>query len=300
MSKFFQNSDDGSDKLIKEQKKQAEKAEKEEKARQERLRAGREMIQAMFSEGGGYYSTAGGYEDVPVYSTRTVYDTADGGKSNSRSLLNDMLNADDPRLHAEGVKTIGADFGGATPSTETYQSGTKEEWKEGDAEYVEGIGSGFYDDFNQSILDYYMPEVESQFEDATSQNLFDLGRRGTLRSSLAADRAGELTEERALADAQVRTNAENQTAGLRKQISDAEQNAIAMLQATEDPTSAANSALTEVNAIQSQAPDFSPLGDLFTASALGYQRYVDAQRAQRYADSIPSSSPYQSSGRNVG
>lgn len=299
MSKLFKNDDDGSDKLIKEQRKQAEKAEKEEKARQERLRAGREMIQAMFSEGGGAYNTAGGYEDVPVYSTRTVYDNAGGsGGYYDKSRTNG-----DPEGHAFTRRTswkTGSGAGTGTPRTETYQSGTKEEWKEGDEEYVEGISSGFYDDFNQSILDYYMPEVESQFEDATSQNLFDLGRRGTLRSSLAADRAGELTEERALADAQVRTNAENQTAGLRKQISDAEQNAIAMLQATEDPTSAANSALTEVNAIQSQAPDFSPLGDLFTASALGYQRYVDAQRAQKYADSIPSSSPYQSRGRNVG
>lgn len=299
MSKWFKNDDDGTDKLIKEQKKQAKKAEDEEKARQERLRAGRDMIQAMFSEDGGWYNTEGGYADVPVYSTRTV-----GGSSGGSGGYYDKSGSNgDPEGHAftrhKSWKT-GGNTSGSKPYTETYQSGTKQEWQEGGAEYAEGIGSDFYDDFNQSILDYYMPEVENQFEDATSQNLFDLGRRGTLRSSLAADRAGELTEERALADAQVRTNAENQTAGLRKQISDAEQNAIAMLQATEDPTSAANSALTEVNAIQSQAPDFSPLGDLFTASALGYQRYVDAQRAQKYADSIPSSSPYESRGRNVG
>jgi hypothetical protein len=120
-----------------------------------------------------------------------------------------------------------------------------------------------------------------------------------VRSSVASDRAGELAEDKAMAEAKVQSDAEGQVAGLKRDMSNAKQNALTLLQQTEDPTAAADAALTEVNAVKSTAPRFDPLGEMFRAAALGYTSYRDAQAAKRYRDAVPTTNPYTSSGRNV-
>ena len=78
MSKFSSKSSSSNDKLIEQQKREAAKAERKEYGRQERLRAGRDRIKAMFTQGGGNYRTAGSYKYRPAsgskYKTKRVWD----------------------------------------------------------------------------------------------------------------------------------------------------------------------------------------------------------------------------------
>lgn len=286
------------DELIEQQKQEAAKAEREKFNRDERLRAGRERIRAMFDVGGGTYNDArqktwqaasGG----PQYFTKRVKNR------NGFNPANPFGNQGGGRRNSEGweystqnqptyttVRTQNPNFKAAG----WYDTG-------GGQQTEQGLAGDFYSNFKNSILDFYQPEVERQYEDAQSQNLFDLARRGLLRSSRAADAAGDLTREKAEADARVVANAENQTAGLKGDMSRAEQNAISLLQQTEDPTSAYNAAQSEVNAIQNRAPDFSTMGNLFSAALQAGANYKQAQDARKYYDSIPSRGVYETSGK---
>ena len=282
MSKFKSKSSSSNDKMIEQQKKEAEKAERKEYDRQERLRAGRDRIKAMFTQGGGDYRTAGKYKKFgPSGGPKTIterkyvdnlFRNSDGGEGGWTT-----TSRDNPNYKAGGYRKV--------------KGGTKTE---------AGLADDFYSNFKNSILDYFNPELERQHSEAKDANLFDLARRGMLRSSVATDNAAELVRERAEAEARIKADAENQTAGLRGDMSRAQQNAISLLQQTEDPTSAANAARTEVNAIQSRSPNFSPLGELFSAAARSFAGWQNAQNARRNYGGVPERNPYTSQGRNVG
>ena len=277
------------DEMIRMQKEEAAKAEREKFDRDERLRAGRERIAAMFDVGGGTYNTA----------RQNQYRQASGGPQTiTRKRWNPFKMTGAGRRNSDGWEQPGTQVGWDTwtEANPNYRAGGWEKAGGGTASEA-GLADDFYSGFKNSILDFYNPEVARQYEDAQSQNLFDLARRGLLRSSRAADAAGDLTREKAEADAQVIANAENQTAGLRGDINRAEQNAISLLQQTEDPTAAANAAQSEVNAIQSRAPDFSALGQLFSSALNTAASYKQAQDAKKFYDSIPSRGAYESSGR---
>ena len=273
MSKFGGGSSSSNDKLIAQQKTEADAAAKREQERQQRLAYGREKIKAMFSLGGGQVQGPGSYRTVTTPATRT-------------------------RLPPRYSRRAEEDGTWGQPQFVTTPGTSQEVFDPGATENISGIGQNFYDGFKNSVLEYQRPEVAKQFENAQSQNLYDLARRGTLRSSVAADNASDLLEEKALADARVMSDAENQTAGLRSDISRAQQNAISLLQATEDPTAAANAALTEVNAIQSRAPQFQPLGELFSAAARGYNSYQQGKNNRAW-QSLAARGPHTSSGRNI-
>ncbi len=198
-----------------------------------------------------------------------------------------------------GRSQIEALFGGGTfdPSAWSIHGGGAE--FEGAPTLYKGIGDDFYDAFKGSILDYYLPQLDERFTDAKSSLLFNLGRRGLLKSSQAIDDQARLVTDKLDTEAQLRSDADNQTAALREDISHSKQNAFNLLQSTEDPTTAVNQALTEVNAIQSRGANLNPLGDIFATAATAYKDYVLARRSQQYADLLQSGSPSSGAGRVV-
>ena len=287
MTKLFGGSSSSNDALIEQQKREAAEAERKEQERQNQLAYGREKINAMFSTDGG---TISGPQEWGVTGQQQIGSTPTMASQRVRN-----PSAERPNMWTSN-SFVNVPY--QTGSTPIYKD--VEGWVSGPEETVQGLGDQFYTDYKDSILGYYQPEVAKQFEDAQSANLFDLARRGTLRSSQAADNAAELLEEKAIADARVTSNAENQTAGLRTDMSRAQQNALSLLQATEDPTTAANTAATEVNAIQSRSPTFDPLGEMFSAAARGYAGYQQGVDNRKWQSAIPTKNPYTSSGRNIG
>ncbi len=90
-------------------------------------------------------------------------------------------------------------------------------------DYDTGRRSGVFDDsffnrFKQSILDYYMPQVEDQYGKAKDQTTYGLARAGTLQSSAATDEAARLAKENQLNRANVVTQADTGAAGLRQRV----------------------------------------------------------------------------------
>jgi hypothetical protein len=283
MSKFGGGGDSTNRELVEMQKTEAAQAAAKERARQERLRYGRQVIEATF--GGGTV------QGLPTYRTKRVWQPP--GTTTDTSGLTPWEQA---TLGLEGVKG-NADRG----STATHTPG---QWVNervrvpGRPKTYEGIGQDFYEGYRDALSSFYQPTVNQQFREAKSQNLFDLARKGLLRSSVAADRAGDLVRDRAEANAKIASEIEGQVTGLRTDVNNAKRNAYNLLTSTEDPTTAANAALTEVNAIQTRKPSFNALGDLFASALNSYSTFRNAQAGREAVASIPSRSPYQSSGRN--
>lgn len=287
MSFIFGRSSSANDAIIREQRAEAAKAEAKEKARQARLKYGRDLIEATFS--GGTVTGPGTSKTVMVENPAKRRDLtpferiqldiarkkqrADGGP------LNQWWR--DPRAGqpAKVAKTV------TTPGKTVTR---------------EGIGQDFYENYRKSLEDFYVPTVNEQFEETKSQNLFDLARKGLLRSSTATERAADLLKDKSAADAQVRSQIEGQVSGLRSDVNRAKTNAVNLLTSTEDPTTAANAALTEVNAIQSRSPQFNDLGNLFASALNAYSTYRNAQQGREYLSRIPTRSPYASSGTTYG
>lgn len=161
------------------------------------------------------------------------------------------------------------------------------------------IGDDFYDQYRTSILDYYQPQLAQQYQDLQSQTLFDLGRRGVLASSDAADKQARNLQRNLDQEAVLYNNADQAAGQLRSDVSRSKASAINLLQSTEDPTVGADTALTEVNAVQTNRPQLSPLGDVFNVAAQAYQTYRNARDNQRFYNSLPRSNPYTSTGRVV-
>lgn len=266
MSKFKSKSDSTNRELVDMQKAEAARAEAKEKARQERLKYGRDMIEATFN-GGTVTGPAGtAYRDVwkPADNTMNAIFGAFG------------MGGSAPKATGSWVK-------------EAYQT-------PGETTTKAGIGQDFYENYRKSLEGFYKPDIENQFTEARSQNLFDLARKGLLRSSVSADRAGDLVRDKSAADARVASEIEGQVTGLKGDVNNAKQKSYGLLTSTEDPTTAANTALTEVNAIQTRKPQFSALGDLFASALNSYSTFRNAQSARQAVASVPSRNPNQSSG----
>jgi hypothetical protein len=134
---------------------------------------------------------------------------------------------------------------------------------------VGGFDNTIYDKFRQSTLDYYLPQEAQQYSDARSKLSYDLARAGTLNSSTANTSVAELAKQDEMNRAQIASQADTQTAGLRKQIQDYQQQAINQLYATEDPTTAANTAQNMVANAQLTTPLLNPAGAMFAPIAIG-------------------------------
>lgn len=142
----------------------------------------------------------------------------------------------------------------------------------------------FNDDFygarKQSYLDYAMPQLKDQYDDATKQLIFSLDRAGLTDSSMRAEKLSELqklydTNTRAVADTGL--NYENNA---RNNVESARSGLISQLNSTADVAGAINSANSRAAAL-SASDSYSPLGQLFATftSALGSKMAADRTAA---------------------
>jgi hypothetical protein len=132
-----------------------------------------------------------------------------------------------------------------------------------------GFDPAFYDKFRQSQLDYYLPQEGQQYTAARSDLAYNLARAGQLNSSNAATDIAKLSQQDVLNQAQIASQADTQTAGLRNTIQQDQQTALNQLYSTEDPTVAANTAQNMVASANLTKPILNPVGALFAPITAG-------------------------------
>ena len=127
-----------------------------------------------------------------------------------------------------------------------------------------GFDDAFFNDYKQKVLDYYQPDEQRQYDAAQRDLKYSLARAGTLQSSTAADKQGELAYNDALQKANIVANANTQEGNLKSQIQSNKQALINQLYSTEDPTLTANLAESSAQATRLQDPQLTPAAALFT------------------------------------
>jgi len=135
----------------------------------------------------------------------------------------------------------------------------------------------------QDYMNYATPEVKRKSEEANRNLGFQLARRGTLDSSVAADKSGEV--ERQMGEAMARITAQAQDLSTRRagDIERARQGIVSQLEATGNTAEAANAAVAAAGNLNS-AEEFKPLGQLFDVGLTTGKGVLDIQ-------SSPYSSP---------
>lgn len=132
-----------------------------------------------------------------------------------------------------------------------------------------GFDQAFYDKYGNAVKDYQTPQLATQFTAAKRKLTADLARSGNLFSSDAARASGLLTDQNNAAVDAITAGADQQEGALRANVNAQKQQAINQLYATEDPSIAANTAASSVQAAQIATPNLNPLSAMFTPIAVG-------------------------------
>lgn len=162
------------------------------------------------------------------------------------------------------VATSPGKFALKDASGKVYQPGSALTVQTPTGQTTGGFDDAFYNDYKQKVLDYYQPDEQRQYDEAQRDLKYSLARAGTLQSSTAADKQGELAYNDALQKANIVANANTQEGNLKSQIQSNKQSLINQLYSTEDPTLTANLAESSAAASRLQDPMLTPAASLFT------------------------------------
>lgn len=115
----------------------------------------------------------------------------------------------------------------------------------------------------QAQKDFYLPQLENQFNTGKEQLTFALARAGLLNSSAAGKKQAELGEQYALQRGDILSRIAQDIAGTRTRINQNRSSIESGLRASGDATAATNQALQAAVAFREDQPTFSPLGNVF-------------------------------------
>ena len=132
-------------------------------------------------------------------------------------------------------------------------------------EDMEGYGDAFYDKAYKAQLDYAMPQVDRQFQDAQRELQFALARQGLSASSQAGQLQADLARQRDLAIQGEQDKANTVRQKQRSAVEEERSNLTQMLQQTGDVGSTLNAAAARKGIIES-APAIEEVGPLFQNS----------------------------------
>lgn len=132
-----------------------------------------------------------------------------------------------------------------------------------------GFGSDFYNTYQNSILGYYMPQEDMQYNNARTTLNYNLARAGQLNSSTAGKDIADLANQDVMNRANITSQADQQTGALRTTVAQNQQSALNQLYSTENPSVAANTAENMVANAQLTKPILNPVGQLFNVASVG-------------------------------
>lgn len=146
---------------------------------------------------------------------------------------------------------------------------------------IEQVFGGFDDNFfgqqRTAQLDYVLPQIRDQYENAQKQLIYTLARGGQLNSSVAAQRNARLAREHQLALTRADSIADQTVKQSRGDVERERGDLIAQLQSTADPESAANQARIRGESLRIGQP-LADVGVLFQNATAG----LAATMAPRY------------------
>lgn len=142
----------------------------------------------------------------------------------------------------------------------------------------------FYNNLRASLENYYLPQINRQFEGANREALFAMTRTGNRNSSARAAAEGRIKGRFDTARQDVAAQGQGLVDQRRREVGGALESAIMQINAAENPLAAAELGANSAR-LQTFQPQFSPLGQVFTdlTSALATQSVLTDRGENRYS-----------------
>lgn len=141
----------------------------------------------------------------------------------------------------------------------------------------------FFNRQRDAYVSYATPQLEDQYTNALTSLTSALARTGSLaslRSSVAAQKQGDLSRDYSLQRQNVVDQGIGQATQARRDIENSRSAIVSDLYATADPTAAAAASQARAQ-IATQQPTFSPLGMLFQNASAGLADYAEGRAFNR-------------------
>jgi hypothetical protein len=185
--------------------------------------------------------------------------------------------------------------------TYAYEEGTRLA-REGKLFENQQRSGGFDDTYMQGLrqkyLNYALPQVNQQFNDAKRDSAYALARQGTLNSSIAGDNSSRLAQSKANALTEANVNADATVSDFASKLESQRQALVAQLNSSGDPSQTANLAANAANSLSKQQ-QFAPVENAFNNATAGFRAYQEASANAPYGAIQGFKSGLQSRGRVV-
>ncbi len=162
-------------------------------------------------------------------------------------------------------------------------------------------GDNYYNDYKKDYTDYYFPQLEQQFGDATGKLTATLAGRGMKNSTVGIDAVGDLTQENIRARTAIGNEAQDATQKLRGTVENSKTNLYALNESSADAAGINARAIGEATALVAP-PAYSPLGQVFAAALQPWQNYSAARQNRPrspYSSVVSGGASGQGSGRVI-
>lgn len=147
----------------------------------------------------------------------------------------------------------------------------------------------YYNNYQQSSLDYYMPQLQDQYQDARENVTFDLARKGTLQSSTAGETFGDLSKRFEQQKGDVTNRVQDMVDQAREAASQARSSLQQYNQSVADPRQVDQRLTDSIDRVQAQAPETTPLGQAFSdylTAPLTTAAQVGGAAAKKYGPTL--------------
>ncbi len=141
-----------------------------------------------------------------------------------------------------------------------------------------GFGDDFYGGISKAVTDLGNVDIQDQYGKARENLQYALARQGISSSSAANQGVTDVEAARTKARGDLALQAQDAASQVRSQVDQEKAAAISQLYATEDPTLAANTALSKAQNITADKPAYSGLGDIFGQVINGFGNVMSAVR----------------------
>lgn len=131
----------------------------------------------------------------------------------------------------------------------------------------------YLDDRRQTMLDFYRPELERQYGDASDKLKYGLARSGQTLSTQGAEQYGNLTNQYDARQTEMLSAVDSDVAATRDRFEQTRNALEDMLLSTGDAARVANRSLTQLDKIYEETPTLNPLGDVFANLVSTYNQF---------------------------
>jgi hypothetical protein len=122
----------------------------------------------------------------------------------------------------------------------------------------------YYDKFKTDYTGYYTPQIADQYATAKDKLAATLAGRGTLDSTVGANKFAQLDKTRADSEADIGNQSVDASNSLKKQVEDTKTNLYQINQSAADPAGVSARAIGEASAITAPRA-LTPLGQVFAS-----------------------------------